>query len=348
MPDWNPGTNTTPYDQLTEAQKEAVNDYEVRTSAEYGGRGWNDGHTGGDSGGGGGNAPNGSFVGELVNIPLETLKLNAAQQAAQQAYLYERMRLIDIPMTEIEKDKLALGRAQQAWQETYQKAGLTGTFDGAPTLDRERMQSGNALAALQLAASQRGPRNAFVQQAVMSGLNTAGLSRGVDAIVGGAGLPSFQAPQAIPQAASLGALAQDLQRAGQPVSVQLPAPAPVAAPSGMAPAARVGISDPGFSPGGARAAVPASTNPAAYATPSGVPPTGGTAFAITDQNAYANALPAPNKIVSRNWLTLPRDTQDFLKGAYESMGWSANDLEDSIARTLPQFRAPTTIGAIKA
>lgn len=364
---------------------------------------------------------------EAVNLPLEQLKLQAAKDAAYQAYLDERMRLVDAPMNELQKDRLALEKAQQAWNQTYQTAGLTGYFEGSPTLAREQMENQNALAALQLSANLRGPRNAFQQQAVMSGLNAAGLSKAVDAVTGAVPLPSFQAPQAAPQAATLGTLAEDLRMAGgfqapgaagpgaQAASPVSTSPATYATASGQPTGQRdhagrmpgdEGYDDPALkaaaqqaagqgytalntyatdSPVGsvsnptdgswavnvggaggngswmatyadeatarARAAAmqpqqpaPASTNPAAYATPSGQP-TGG---ASTSATAYAAALPTPNKIVSKNWLTLPTDTREFLTGAYEAAGWSANDINDIIRRTLPQFRAPTSVGAVRA
>jgi hypothetical protein len=60
----------------------------------------------------------------------------------------------------------------------------------------------------------------------------------------------------------------------------------------------------------------------------------------TDINAYSNALVSPNKIVGRNWNQLGTDDKEFLTGAYETSGRSANDLNDAIKRGMPQFKAP--------
>ncbi len=62
---------------------------------------------------------------------------------------------------------------------------------------------------------------------------------------------------------------------------------------------------------------------------------------------YVNGLPAPNKIVSRNFNALDPDTQKFLLAAYQQAGYSANDVTNTIAKTQPQFTAPAA-GSIAA
>jgi hypothetical protein len=85
---------------------------------------------------------------------------------------------------------------------------------GALGLDAARAASQEGLSAMGLAASLRGPSNAFQQQAVMQGLNANGLTRAVDAIAGKYDVAGWQAPQAAPEAASLGTLARDMGAAG--------------------------------------------------------------------------------------------------------------------------------------
>ena len=67
----------------------------------------------------------------------------------------------------------------------------------------------NRLAVLGLVASLKGPRNAFVQQAVVNGLNKAGLSKAIDAAAGRIQLPGVQADQAIPQPMTLESFLED-------------------------------------------------------------------------------------------------------------------------------------------
>lgn len=63
--------------------------------------------------------------------------------------------------------------------------------------------------------------------------------------------------------------------------------------------------------------------------------------------SYMSALPAPNQIHGRNFSRLPRDTQDFVRSAYESKGYSANDVDDYILKGLPQFRVPGGPGRVR-
>jgi hypothetical protein len=71
-----------------------------------------------------------------------------------------------------------------------------------------------------------GPATAFQQQAVLHGLNAAGLSNAVDAISGKYGLPTFGAPQAAPR------LAACRPSSGRPTAVGLARPRPTPAAPG--------------------------------------------------------------------------------------------------------------------
>lgn len=68
--------------------------------------------------------------------------------------------------------------------------------------------------------------------------------------------------------------------------------------------------------------------------------TGGSSGGATTAD-YVNGLPAPNKIVSRDFNALDPDTQKFLLAAYQQAGYSANDVTNAVSKTLPQFAAPS-------
>lgn len=131
---------------------------------------------------------NGSNDDEDFDPEREAAATAAAEVAANRAWQEAQDQNID--------ERLAFDRMVQAATEAYnqQKLGLD---------------------ALSLSASLRGPRNAFTQQAVMSGLNSQGYSNAIDAIAGRFSLPAFQAPQAQAQGASLATLAEDIRNSGQ-------------------------------------------------------------------------------------------------------------------------------------
>jgi hypothetical protein len=56
---------------------------------------------------------------EFINLGYETLRQRAAEFAAEQAYKAERMRLIDVPMTQLERDKLAYQASVTAADNAY-------------------------------------------------------------------------------------------------------------------------------------------------------------------------------------------------------------------------------------
>ena len=67
-------------------------------------------------------------------------------------------------------------------------------------------------------------------------------------------------------------------------------------------------------------------------------PAAGSGLAPVTQR-YANALPAPNQIVGRNWMNLDPDTQQFLLGAYEASGYGAPQVQYAIQQGLPGRQA---------
>lgn len=204
--------------------------------------------------------------------------------------------------------------------------GLGENGGGVATTTEQQLQQQGGLGVLNLIGSLSGPENAFQQQAVLNGLDSTGLSKAVGAIQGKYGLPTFQAPQANPQAATIQGLMNQVS-AGTNM--------PGFAGSG-------GSSKPVYSSG----ALQAVQNPdGTYSVPTnatGAPSTvdGGTA-------AYLNALPAPNKINAPNFLKLDPDTQKFLLSAYGAAGYSPTSIGNSLKATLPSFKAPAA-GSIAA
>lgn len=62
---------------------------------------------------------------------------------------------------------------------------------------------------------------------------------------------------------------------------------------------------------------------------------------------FAAGLPAPNQLVSTNFLQLPESTQQLILAGFESQGFDPGDVLNTIRATLPQFRAPAA-GALAA
>jgi hypothetical protein len=179
---------------------------------------------------------------------------------------------------------------------------------GLPTIQEQQQ----GLNTLQLLANENGPSNAFNQQAVLHGLDGMGLSKAVDAIAGRLKLPTVQAPQAEPTAASLSSLYQAVQNAGAGQS--------------------------GGSVSGGSTTMPSSSGGFSAAD-------GSNPFATPDiTQRYIDALPDPNKIVPSEWLKMDQDTRDFLTAGYAKKGYSQSDLNSAIHGNMPGFRAPTASG----
>lgn len=264
-------------------------------------------------GGGGGVIGAGGVPGfEWSSLGQQQLQASIAKDAAYQAYLNKVFELKDLPLSRAQIDKMA--------------------FDAA-------------LAAVSLEASLTGPRNAFAQQAVMNGLNANGITNAVDIVAGRAAGPGFQAPQATPEPISFATLAQDSKLATQGLAgftPLAPAQAPPAAPAqSPTPAATVPATTAAATTPAQATATPQPAAVSQFIAPGAAQgPALGPGQTISSPQAYAAALPAPNKLSARNWMGLGQDTQQFMLGAYEQKGYSANDVNDTLRRLLPQFRAP--------
>lgn len=220
----------------------------------------------------------------------------------------------------------AIQAAQQAATQAYQQA----------TIGIQQQQNG--INAAQLMASLRGPANAFAAANALYGLSrTSGIPNSIAALTGDYAPPSFQAPQAAPTPASLGYLAGQL--------------------GGTAPSAVSAVSNAyAPPPGGTQVAYQPSTDPKApgvwdpgsvapirldaMGPGSGTAPGGYVPPMYTQAQQYAAALPAPNKIVGRNFAQLSPDTQALTVAGYESLGYSPEDTIATIQAGLPQFKAP--------
>jgi hypothetical protein len=68
----------------------------------------------------------------------------------------------------------------------------------------------------------------------------------------------------------------------------------------------------------------------------------------TSMNQVLNAIPTPNKVNSTEFLRAAPSTQNMvLQGMQEKYGIDPNDAMTQIKATLPQFQAPTTVGAVR-
>lgn len=266
-------------------------------------------------------APGGN---EQFNYEKEYIALQTAINEADMAYKEKRLELVDVPLVEVEKEKLAQAAAAAAFDQKIKEATLTGQYNGMDTLAQQTLDTNTALSLINTMGQLRGPSNAFQQQAALSGINQSGLANSLGAITGGAPSPLFQAPQGQPQPATLQTMFADIQNpSGQFVS-----PAP-------------------YQPGGGVAGQPVQYSGTQMTTQPGQPQQYGAQPAMAGQPVmmagpqdYVNALVAPNKIVARKWNKQPKSTQDFYLSAYGAAGYDPNDVQYTINATLPQFTSP--------
>lgn len=212
-------------------------------------------------------AGTGFAEGSFQNPDVMNAITNAAQVAYQRTYAEWQARNGD--------EQLSLAKAQQAAQEAQ--------FNATLAFQQQTQQQNTGIQAAQLMASLRGPANQFAAANAMYGLNRAGVSNAVSALSGEYAAPSFQAPQALPQAATLQNLAQQLGAAG----------------------------------------------------------TGSAGDVYAQAQAFKAGLPAPGKIVGRQFAALSPATQQLTVAGYEDMGYNADDVLNTIRAGLPQFSAPT-------
>jgi hypothetical protein len=247
-----------------------------------------------------------------VNLDAERLKLEAANNAAQMAYYNAKLQN--------DADDLAFRKAQQAWTETYQRAGLTGTFEGQPTFPALTQY---AQLFGRWGAPTTGQQTLAAQQQAWA-----------------------QAIGAQQEARAAQALQQQTAQNYLGLLANLRGPADWAkyqqvlgaTPRGMRDlvAAAMGQYIPG---GGATTGVqptPASLQTLQQQIAAG----GGGGAGLTD---FTN-LPAPNQLAPQTWQALAPSQQQLLVGAYEAQGWNPNDVRALFEQSLPRYatNAPQT------
>jgi hypothetical protein len=243
-----------------------------------------------------------SSTGYGANVQAAQMALQAAANAAQQAYLNAKLNL--------DTEDLALRKAQQAWTETVQRAGLTGTFEGQPTLPA--MQSYAQLFGAWGVPTQGQQTLAALQQQF------------------GQALAAQQEARA----------AQGQQQ--QQAQAYLNLLANLRGPADWAKYQQVL----GATPGGMRDLVAAAMGqyiPGGGAT-TGVQPTPVSLQSIQQQIAAGGGtggqlgqLPAPNQLAPQSWAHLAPSQQQLLIGAYEAQGWNPDDVRALFAQSLPRY-----------
>jgi hypothetical protein len=165
------------------------------------------------------------------------------------------------------------------------QAGLTGVFQGQPTMQAQEQAYKQQLGAITTAAGLQA--NPFRQAQVIGQLG---------GLFGGQGVAGFQAPNIVPGVGTAGGNT----RGGMGYLQQL-------------------IDD--------------IRDPTANQTAA---------------QSVLNAIPTPNKLDSPSFLRASPLTQSIvLQGMQEKYGLSPDDALAQIKNTLPQFQAPTTVGAIR-
>lgn len=302
-----------------------------------------------------GGATTGSGLSD-VSLGADQLAYLAANDAATQAYNQQRLQLIDLPMLQVDKDKLALQAAAQAYDSAFKQAQLTGTYTpitglsgasnpngvnatygvpvptlasqqlygysggssgtGTPTLQNIQQSNTTALDALNLLSKLQS--NPFQEEAVARGLGQTGIPNLILGMMQGGRVPGFQAPQANAIPPSLLGLAGQAMSAG---GVGLGSPAP--------------NSGAGASAAATQAASGTGTSGSGFTAPGGP----GELAGVNVDKTLAG-LPAPNKLNATQYATLAPDAKNFLMSAYQAAGYDPTDVEAQMKSELPGYTAP--------
>jgi hypothetical protein len=276
--------------------------------------------------------------GTSVNPTMTQQILNDAQQKAYQAYLNARLQL--------DNDTLAFNKATEAFNETITQAGLTGTYQGAPTQ-----------AALQFAATNFGTWGMPTQgQQTLAAQNQAFTQQQALASMYG----QYYAPGQTPTSGMQTQAAQQ-QAYTQWLQGQQQALAQWQAQQGAAQSylnMMAGLRGPadwaqyqkvlGATPQGMQDLVRAAAGqyiPGGGAT-TGVGPQpitlGGfvnqtTGPADTANQAAMNSLVAPNQMAPQTWNALTPSQQQMLLGAWENQGYTQEDAKALFTQSLPKY-----------
>jgi hypothetical protein len=199
-------------------------------------------------------------------------------------------------------EKLAMQKAQEAWQRTFDEAkqrftegvtaaGLTGTYQGADTLAKQQQlwsqgfqergqQQAGALSLLQLQAGLQGPKD-WARYAQLSQSTPGGLQDALRALAGNYQIAGSQA-QGTPGPATLQSRIGDLT----------------------------------------------ST-------------TGGAPTQATGQGAGDYALRSPNQFNLASWSALPTSQKAMVTGLYGAAGYDENDFLQALQNAAPRYSGPS-------
>ncbi len=164
-----------------------------------------------------------NFVGPsgsgYTNIQADALLQQVAYQQAMVAYQNAQLEFQRHQFDHLsawQKEQLALQRAQDAWNKTYQEASLTGYYKGAATIEREQMNNQTTQNYLNLLASLRGPADYFQYLKVLNS-TPQGLRDLVNAAAGKYSMSGYGGanPTATTEAASIQSLLKDVASGGQ-------------------------------------------------------------------------------------------------------------------------------------
>jgi hypothetical protein len=225
---------------------------------------------------------------------------------------------------------------------------LTGYYGGEATLGRETMENQQANQLLQLAASLRGPENAF-QFAKVIGGTPGGLQDVLASMAGRYALPGFSAPNAAPSAVNLGNFTQQVAgtAAGtynpQVGSWSTPSPAiQVNPPGAQAPSNAFNYQPTGD--GNTMVYPPGITAPQQAAQVSSTTPLSGSSLAQFGAQSLAQQpyeLPNPSQWNAANWGELGDYRQKLALAGYEAAGWDPEAALDVFNKSLPTSGGPT-------
>jgi len=270
-----------------------------------------------------------SDFGSGANVAAAQMALSAAQNAANQAYLNARLNL--------ETDQFAFQKAQQAFTNEITKAGLTGMYGGAPTLQ-----------AMQQYATQFGTWGAPAAgqqtlEAQQQAANLLGTYQGQQTLV--AQQQAYNQWLQSQQEARLQQQQQQQTAQGYlNLLSQLRGPADWmqyqkvlgSTPQGMSDLVRAAAGQyvPG---GGATTGVqPQAANLQTLLGSMGQP--------YANQQAAMNSLVAPNQMAPQTWNALTNSQQQMLLGAWEGQGYTQEDAKQLFQQSLPKYatQSPAT------
>jgi hypothetical protein len=262
------------------------------------------------------------------------------------------------------------GQPTQAAQEFAQQFGLsqaavTGMYQGSPTqaakefqqnlaLQTQQMENSQANQMLQLAASLRGPRNAFQFAQVLGG-TPQGLSDVLSAVSGRYNLPGYQGGGAAPEAVSLQSFMGDVYAATPAGGASMynptaggqwgtPAPAHTVSPPG----AQAPTNGWNYQPtgDGSNTVYPPGISAPVQAgqVSSPAPLSGANLQQIGAQQMAAQPyqLPRPSQWNAEAYNNLGAYRQDLLGAQYEAAGWDPQAAIDQFKQSLPTYGGPKT------